>query len=297
MQFQAFFVWHNPHTPEEVSSFWDRTGRGIRINYPNFPFYIHSSYREFGSSYDPAVGFSRRNAFRRLQPTTGYQWFLSNSRVIRSWEVQAFYEHLMDMDFRPADINLRITPVDIQFESGDRFDASIRRGFERLHNEFDLLRDGSIIIQPGDYYTWQFNTRFRSASHRRLAGSAEFTYEDFWTGSRNIYDLSGTVRPYPGINLSADWSRSKVSLPQVDFSTNLVRFSGNIDLTPDIAVTNIVQFDNISDLLGLYNRLRWTITPGSDLYLVYTHNWIRLDDRFSPIEVQGALKINYTHRF
>ncbi len=297
LQFQAFFVWHNPQTPEEVSSFFDRTSRGIRINYPNFPFYIRSSYREFGSSFDPAVGFTPRNGFRRVQPTAGYQWYLPDSRLIRSWEVQVRYEHLTDLDFRPADVNLNIRPVIIQFESGDRIDVGIRRAFERLRNEFDILRDGNIIIQPGDYYTWRFNTRFRSASHRRAAGSVEFSREGFWTGTRNIYDLSGTIRPYPGINLSVDWSRSDVNLPEGDFTTDLIRFRGNIDLTPDIAITNIVQFDDISDMLGLYNRIRWTITPGSDLYLVYNHNWIRFDERFSPIETQGALKVNYTQRF
>lgn len=297
LQFQAFFVWHNTHTPQEGSDFWDRTSRGIRFNYPNFPFYGWMSYREFGSSFDPAVGFTPRNGFRRWQPTVGYQHFLERSHIIRSWEVQVRYEYLMNLDFEPATINLTITPVEIDFESGDQIEFEISRNFERLQSEFDILRDGTVIIPPGDYLTWGVNVDLRTAQYRQLSAAAEFAHEGFWTGTRNVYELSGTVRPYPGINISVDFTRSDIFLPESDFTTDLLRFRGNIDLTPDIAFTNIVQFDNLSDILGLYNRVRWTITPGSDFYLVYSHNWLQFDNRFEPLETQGAVKINYTHRF
>lgn len=296
-QFQGFFVWHNTHTAEETSDFWDRTSRGFRMNYPNFPFYSRMSYREFGSSFDPAVGFTPRNGFRRLQPTIGYEQFLNGSNIIRSWEIQVRYEHLTNLDFEPETINLTLTPIEIEFESGEEIELSISRNFERLSTGFDILRDESVIIPPGDYRAWRVNIEFETAPYRMFSTEIEYTYEGFWTGKRNIYELSGDFRPFPGINISADWSRSDVSLPELDFITNLFRFGANIDLTPNTALTNTVQFDDVSNLLGLYNRFRWTITPGSDLFLVYSQNWIQFENRFEPIETQGAVKINYTHRF
>lgn len=296
-QFQGFFVWHNTHTAEETSDFWDRTSRGFRMNYPNFPFYSRMSYREFGSSFNPAVGFTPRNGFRRLQPTIGYEQFVNGSDIIRSWEIQVRYEHLTNLDFEPETINLTLTPIEIEFESGEEIELSISRNFERLSTGFDILRDESVIIPPGDYRAWRVNIEFETAPYRMFSTEIEYTYEGFWTGKRNIYELSGDFRPFPGINISADWSRSDVSLPELDFITNLFRFGANIDLTPNTALTNTVQFDDVSNLLGLYNRFRWTITPGSDLFLVYSQNWIQFENRFEPIETQGAVKINYTHRF
>ena len=82
-----------------------------------------------------------------------------------------------------------------------------------------------------------------------------------------------------------------------DFHTDLVRFRSNIDLTPDIAFTNSVQFDNVGEILGLYNRFRWTLRLGADLYLVHTWNWQRYDQRFAPIETEGTIKFSFTHRF
>ncbi len=296
LQVQGFFVWHNANI-EENSDFLDRTSRGMRINFPNYPFYGAMSYREFGDSFNPAVGFTPRNGFRRLQPTIGYERTVNRSDIIRSWEIQARYEYLGNLDFEPETINYRITPINIEFESGDEIEASISRNFERLYTNFDILRDGRVIIPSGDYQTWNFNIEFETASYRKLSTAIEYTYEGFWTGTRNIYEFSGDIRPYPGINLSAHWNKSDISLPEIDFTANLFLFSGNIDLTPNTALTNIIQFDDVSNVLGLYNRFQWTVTPGSDLYLVYSYNWIQIESHFEPIETQGAVKFNYTHRF
>ena len=62
--------------------------------------------------------------------------------------------------------------------------------------------------------------------------------------------------------------------------------------------TTNLQYDNASKGIGLNNRLRWIITPGSDLFLVYNHNW--LEDplgRFETINQAGIVKLSYTHRF
>jgi hypothetical protein len=73
LQFQAFFVFHNsPYLLDDGTNLWDRSSRGIRLNYPNQPWAGHVSYREFGRAFDPAVGFTQRNAFRRLQPSVEY---------------------------------------------------------------------------------------------------------------------------------------------------------------------------------------------------------------------------------
>jgi hypothetical protein len=45
------------------------------------------------------------------------------------------------------------------------------------------------------------------------------------------------------------------------------------------------------------SRLRWIITPGSDLYLVYNHNWLEQDSRLVTRQRTGTVKLSYTHRF
>ena len=45
------------------------------------------------------------------------------------------------------------------------------------------------------------------------------------------------------------------------------------------------------------NRFKYTITPGSDIYFVYNHNWIDDAGKYKTSSILGASKITYTHRF
>jgi hypothetical protein len=51
--------------------------------------------------------------------------------------------------------------------------------------------------------------------------------------------------------------------------------------------------------MGLQSRFRWIVRPGSDLYVVYNHNWLEnvIADRFSTLDKRFASKVLYTHRF
>ena len=98
LQFQAFAIFHNPNTLNEINnSIWDRSARGIRINFPNDPWSGSLSYREFGNWYDPAVGFSRRNSFRRVEPRIRFSPLLEKSSVIRELQWEISFENLMSL--------------------------------------------------------------------------------------------------------------------------------------------------------------------------------------------------------
>src|SRR5690625_6360426 len=89
--------------------------------------------------------------------TIGYEWVMNKSSVIRSWETELYFEYLMDLDFSPDTIVTTLTPVHLTFESGELISASIKRNFARLHLDFDILRNVSILIPKGDYRNWSFN--------------------------------------------------------------------------------------------------------------------------------------------
>ncbi len=295
-QFQAFFVWHNAPLKADTSSWGHRTTRGFRLNYPNQPWFGHMSYREFGNAYDPAVGFVRRRSFRRLQPTIGYNPVFETSSVIREMRFIADFEYLTDLALEPQTVNLTLTTMEVFFTTRDQIEVEVERNFERLNEPFDILRDGSIIIPPGTYPTWGLETEAETAAYRTVSGEAEFGYGGFWSGTRTRLTLGSTVRPLPGLNASVDWEHRRVDLREGDFQTHLLRFEGNVDLTPNLAITSQLQYDNLSERLGLFARLRWILEPGSDLYLVYTHNWRSIDGRLSPRSAETAAKLTYTIR-
>ena len=74
---------------------------------------------------------------------------------------------------------------------------------------------------------------------------------------------------------------------------------GETQFSPWIALVNNIQYDSVSAVLGWQSRFRWIVTPGSDVYFVYTHNWVDrpLFNRFETLDRRVASKVLYTHRF
>ncbi|MEX0600164.1 MAG: hypothetical protein WD205_05950 [Rhodothermales bacterium] len=221
---------------------------------------------------------------------------MENSDLVRELLFEWRFEYLTNLDFEPATVETRFTPG-IRFETGDEIGVSVSRNFERLFGPFDIRRDGGIIVPSGGYLTWTGEAEASTAAHRRVRLSGSVSHGSFWTGTQTGYSAVATVRPFPGLNLSAFWRFDDVRLPEGNFSARLLRASGSLDLTPRISLTSNVQYDNLSELIGLYGRFRWTIQPGSDLYVVYTHNWINDVMEIRPLGQQAATKLTYTHRF
>jgi len=298
LQFQSFYVFHNSPIPDDnVTDIQDRSSYGFRLNFPNQPWSGHISYRELGEAFDPSVGFTPRNAFRRLNPRIGFSPQFENIDLIQDIEWSIWFEHLADLDFTLLTQDLRFTLFDINFTSGDEIEFDLTRNFERLITPFDIKRDGSIIVPVGTFTNWIASAGFETASQRRLSAALNFETGGFWTGSRTEYGIGITLRPFSGFDLTPEFIRTNVKLEEGDFSTDLLRFEGNFDFTTSHFLSTTLQFDSLSDVLGLNSRFRWIITPGSDLFLVYNHNWMQENSRFSTLQNTGTIKVNYTHRF
>ncbi len=295
LQFEAFYVHTTKNEHGELSTAWDRSARGFRVNFPNDLWRAHCSYREFGDNYDPAVGFVRRNGFRRVQPSVYYSPRPEAISFVRQFRFGAMFEYLTDLQNRLLTRRLELTVLDIRFESGDDLNLAVNSRFEQLDEAFEISDD--IVIPVGAYDFNDFEVSFRSASQRVVSTDIEYLRGKFWSGDRTGLELGLTLRPASGLRFSFDWEQNSVSLPEGDFDTKLARFNGDWQLSPWISATGIVQYDNVSRSYGLYSRFRWILQPGSDLYFVYTHNWLSEVHGLLTLSRAATTKINYTHRF
>ncbi|MCH7935150.1 MAG: hypothetical protein IIC36_14250, partial [Gemmatimonadetes bacterium] len=162
-----------------------------------------------------------------------------------------------------------------------------------------------IIVEPGRYRNWEYRANVRTSGRRRVSLFGGLTRGGFWNGDRQRVNARITFRPRPGINISTNFERNDVSMPTGDFTTAAYEVGAEWHPSPWVSFTNQLQYDDQSELLGLFSRVRWIVKPGNDVYFVYTHNWqYEYLDPLDPNTRQlqrlsrgASIKVNYTYRF
>ncbi|CAN5780350.1 hypothetical protein BH23GEM3_BH23GEM3_03650 [soil metagenome] len=298
LQLQAFYAWHNDPAEDAVSSWLDRSALGVRLSYPNDLWSGHISYRELGTHFNPAVGFTPRRGFRRVQPSIQYAPRPAWPHV-RQLEFGVRGEYLTDMEGRLQTGNIGLDLLGVRFESGDRISIEHDTSREHLGRSFRIHPDTMVrsLIPEGEYTFGGLGVSGSTAGHRPVSASLSASRGGFWSGDRAQYGASVVLRPRPGFNFSAGADLNVIELPEADFTTDLLRLGGGWHINPWISLTGNVQYDNLSELVGLYTRFRWIVQPGSDLHVVYSHNWLNAIGGFETLQRSAASKLTYTHRF
>lgn len=300
-ELEAFVVWNSNPEPSVERSFGDLSARGFRLNFPNPEWSGHLSYREFGEDYRPAVGFVTRRNFRRVEPRIGYTHRPESIPWIREIDWSAQFRNLTQLDTGVLEERQwQFQPLGVNFESGDGFNLQATRTYEFLDRSFAIF---DVPIQPGGYTNWDYRVFGRTAGRRKVSLWGGFGWGGFWNGDQLGYNARVTFRPAPGLSISTNFEHNDVTLPQGSFTADVYELEGEWNPSPWVSTTTQLQYDDQTELVGLFARLRWIVTPGSDLFLVYTQNWQNfgaglLDNPDLVTLSRGAsVKLSYTYRF
>ena len=306
---QTFFVGNSNPDPGVKRSMSALSARGVFLRFPNDPWSSRFFLRELGHDYSPAMGFVQRNGVRQLhslirwRPRPDIDWSLHPNRAIRRFHFAAQLNRWEDLLTGVAEERQwQFKVFGVEFESQDNFEIDLQHQFDYLDGVFEIS-DG-IFIEEGTYRNWEWRFTARTASRRVVSGRVSVRLGGFWSGDRTQLESVLDVRPSPGILLSAQIENNDVALPQGSFVARLFRLAGEWNITPLASVTGNIQYDDVSEVVGLFMRTRWIITPGNELFLVFTQNWQNLGDglfdqdrEFLTLSRGGSVKLNYTYRF
>ncbi|MGE3517522.1 MAG: hypothetical protein AB7J63_01085, partial [Vicinamibacterales bacterium] len=149
------------------------------------------------------------------------------------------------------------------------------------------------------FYHALVSLRNLTATRRVVAENTTIETVGYYSGTRRTVSMNLTIRARPGVIAYATTEWNRIHLAEGRFETRLFRLVGETQFSPWIALVNNLQYDSVSRVLGWQSRFRWILRPGSDIFVVYTHNW--LDDpnlaRLATLDRRVASKVLYTHRF
>jgi predicted porin len=142
----------------------------------------------------------------------------------------------------------------------------------------------------------------KTSGHRPWVIGTEVWFGTFYTGSLTEWEQTISYTT-PGGHLQLAFLMEDVFgyLPQGDFIERLFQLQAVYAFTPDLILSCYAQYDNDSNNLCVNSRLRWTIRPGTDFYVVWNHGWMHPFDEdhwsaLEPVNDQAVVKLRYTWR-
>ena len=96
-----------------------------------------------------------------------------------------------------------------------------------------------------------------------------------------------------------DYDYNEVELPSGSFNTRLVQFRTDVIFSATMSWSTLIQYDNVSESMGVNSRFNWIPEAGREIFVVLNHTLQDLDlnNRFESALADFAIKVNYTFRY
>ena len=256
--------------------------------------------RELDANFNPALGFVSRTGIREHTAELGYTLFT------RGGFAQQIYS---GVDFDRIDLlggglqseKTSITPLEVQSRGRDVFKLRYIVDEEDVAAPFELYRDltRTVVVPAGRYSFDRYGFDIETGGQRAV--STSFTYREggFYGGDRLHLEASLNWKPLKHFYLDAHYDWNDVDLPDGRFISRLVEMTTGVIISSKLSWVTLIQYDNISENLGINSRIHWIPKEGREGFIVLNHNLQDLDkDRdFTSLSSDLTLKFNYTFRF
>ena len=267
---------------------------GARIGYPNDRISAFVGFTEIGDRYDAALGFVPRRGIREYFGRFRYRWRPENS-WIRTIDVGFDPTVITDLNDQTESSDFELDLITIENHAGDEFNIEYQINREVLTRPFQI--SPGVVIPIGDHRFDRIDVGGSTSRSRPLSFGAAIQAGEFFDGDRLDTAVEVQWRPSPNLLLGFFWEQNNIDLPAGEFQVQVAQARVNFLFTPDIAWTNFIQWDNVSDSLGINSRLRWIIEPGNEIFFVVNQTFDTFDDRFDGTSTEVTTKIGWTFRF
>ena len=272
----------------------DKWSAGFKIDYPNDLWDIGVTYMRIGEDFDPSLGFVPRRGVHHLRVGGTYaprpQW-----QLVRQMFHQMFLTYYSNLDGRWETYRLFTAPINWRLESGDRIEFNIMPRGEYLDEPFEIV--DSVVIKAGEYHFWRFRTEVEFAPKRKLSGQISYWFGSFFDGHLNEVQVRGRWNPTQLLGFELDAVRNIGRMNEGPVDQWLFGLKLRLNFTPDLQLNAYLQYDTITNSIGVNSRLHWIFTPQGEFFLVYNHNVQESLSEWNMDFQQILAKVRYNFRF
>lgn len=228
-----------------------------------------------GRNYNAEVGYVKRRGIYRLEPSIAHTWYPKTKKII-SRTLSLYHDSYFADSLTWID-GLTSLRLDHTFKNTNSLSVSGTELYTLLRFDFDPTGSDSTKLQTGTSYHYRrFNIDYASDSRRRLNYAAGGQYGTYFNGTRLRYYGSLTYRAQPWGTFSLNFEQNEIQLPDsfADASWSLFGPKIQFSFTKSLFLNLYVQYNAQANNVNINTRFRWRFAPMSDLYIVYTDNYL-----------------------
>jgi len=226
--------------------------------------------------YTAEVGYVPRNGFYKINPTVDYLFFPKSEKILShgpSFATTFFF----NTDGEKTD-NITLLAYKVRFRSQSNFMLWTSTDFVKLQRPFDPTNYSGDTLATGTEHQWYaWGTEYTSKPQSVLTYAFTTRMGGYYANGER-YTVSGELgfrfQPYVSIAMSANYN--EIHLPEPWNRTNFWLVGPRVDvtMTNTLFFTAFIQYNQQIDNINLNTRFQWRFKPASDLFLVYTDNYL-----------------------
>lgn len=286
--------YHRSFDPQQKDNSYTH---GATLNYSTLRWDISWLHQIVGENFNAEVGFVPRTNFRRIMPSIAYRFFPKSKKVVShgpGLEQQFWW----NKDIGLTDSNFTLF-YEFIFTNTSQLTASLLSNYVYLFAPFRPSGEGLSFEVGEDFNMTGFSLEYRSDRRKPFFYDINTINGQYYGGTLNFLNTTFSYRAQPYGLFSLDMSYSRINLQDPYTSANLFLIGPRMDLTftRSLFFTTFVQWNSQFDNINVNSRLQWRFQPVSDLFIVYTDNYVYdIFNRVNNFDVKNralVVKLSY----
>lgn len=250
-------------------------------------------YEYVGKNYNAEVGYVPRQGYIKINPQAGYSFFPKSGKIL-SHGPTAIYYSFYNTSFKKTDDELYLSYL-LTFRKQSTFSAWASHDYVKLLQPFDPTNYTKDTLARGTKHNWYaWGTQFVSLPQSVFTYGFSTRYGGYYDNGTRLNltaDVGYRFQPYVSIALSTSYNNINLPQPWGNHKFWLIGPRADVTLTNKLFFTTFVQYNNQQNNVNLNTRLQWRYKPASDLFFVYTDNYLP-----APFSVRNrAMVLKWTY--
>ena len=285
------FFYHRSLDPNVSSD--EKYATGVFLRYQKPEFGIRTNFQRVGENHNAEVGFVPRPGVTNYGIGTEYNFFTSNGSMIQRHGPNLELSGIFTNDWDRLDNNAGLDH-EFSFLNTSYLEVGGNWSFVSLTSSFDPSGSGGLELQENTTYGWyRYKVFYRTDRRKNFIVRVFASNGEFFNGERFNAELGLTFRLPPIMQVELNGEYNRINLPDPYSDADLYLIGPRFDLTlrNNVFFTTFIQYNSQNENLGHNSRFQWRFKPVSDVFLVYTDNYIT--DGFQTRNRAIVFKINY----